>query len=121
MFYIDNGSSKPIFEQLKAQVVRYIEIGALKENDKLPSVRVLALELGINPNTVMKAYKELEEMGYIYTLNKKGVFIKGTVQDDMYEKMIAECTKQIIQWRKRKVLTKEKLLAIIDEVYKEEI
>ncbi len=121
MFYIDNGSSKPIFEQLKAQVVRYIEIGALKENDKLPSVRVLALELGINPNTVMKAYKELEEMGYIYTLNKKGVFIKGTVHDDMYEKMIAECTKQIIQWRKRKVLTKEKLLAIIDEVYKEEI
>ncbi|MCI5773294.1 MAG: GntR family transcriptional regulator [Erysipelotrichaceae bacterium] len=121
MFYIDNGSSKPIFEQLKTQVIKYVEIGILKEDDKLPSVRILAMELGINPNTVMKAYKELEEMGYIYTLNKKGVFIKGVPQAEIYESMLAECREQILQWKKRKIITKEKLLAIIEEVYREEV
>ena len=54
---------------------RKIELGLLPENEKLPSCRDYAMERGINPNTVQRAYSELEKDGYIYTLPKKGVYV----------------------------------------------
>ena len=75
MFNISLQGKGSIYEQIEHQLIRYIELGVLKPNDKLPSVRQFALELGVNPNTVMKAYQELEEHGYIYTLSKKGAFV----------------------------------------------
>ena len=53
----------------------YIRLGILNSGDKLPSVRMVAEEMGVNPNTVQKAYAELEREGYIYSLPKKGVFV----------------------------------------------
>ena len=78
MFIIDVQSKDPIFEQIKKQINRFIQLDILKPDDRLPSVRSLALELGINPNTVAKAYQELEMEGIVYTLTKKGVFIAST-------------------------------------------
>ena len=74
MYLINLQGKESIFEQIKKQILRFIELGVLKPNDKLPSVRSLASDLGINPNTVARAYAELEKEGIIYTLNKKGVF-----------------------------------------------
>ena len=65
MFLIDVQSKTPIFEQLKKQILEFISIQVLSPNDKLPSVRSLASQLGVNPNTVAKAYQELETQGYI--------------------------------------------------------
>ena len=59
MFLIDVQSKTPIFEQLKKQILEFISIQVLSPNDKLPSVRSLASQLGVNPNTVAKAYQEL--------------------------------------------------------------
>ena len=61
MFSIKTQSRIPIFEQLKKQILEYISAGVLHGDDQLPSVRMLASSLGINPNTVAKAYQELEE------------------------------------------------------------
>ncbi|MBQ1899408.1 MAG: GntR family transcriptional regulator [Erysipelotrichaceae bacterium] len=78
MFLINLQGKESIYEQIRSQIVRFIQAGILRPDDRLPSVRSLAMELGINPNTVMKAYQELEKNGYIYTLNKKGVFVSGS-------------------------------------------
>lgn len=75
MFTIDHHSRVPIYEQIISQTERLIATGVLKPNDQLPSVRQAASLLGINPNTIQKAYVELERRGYIYPLLGKGYFI----------------------------------------------
>ena len=75
MFDIDLMSRIPIYEQLYRKVVELILKGVLTEQEKLPSVRSLATELGVNPNTVAKAYSLLERDGIIYSLSGRGSFI----------------------------------------------
>ena len=65
--------SKPIYEQIAMQIKSLIMHG--KQDEKLPSVRVLACKYAINPNTIAKAYRELEEEGYLYTKSGKGTFV----------------------------------------------
>ena len=67
--------SKPIYEQIKEGLRKLVISGALSANEKLPSVRELASMLAINPNTILKAYRELESDGYIYTVAGKGTFV----------------------------------------------
>lgn len=78
MIVIDPRSRTPIFEQIKEQILNLINIGELKPDDKLPSVRQLASELDLNVNTVKRAYQELEAEGVTYSLLGKGVFISKT-------------------------------------------
>jgi len=73
---IDNNSSKAIYEQIYDEMTRLILSKALKPDEKLPSVRDLAAMIKINPNTIQKAYKSLEEDNYIYTVKGKGNFVK---------------------------------------------
>ena len=75
MFDIDINSRTPIYEQLYRKVIELILKGVLKEQDKLPSVRTLALELHVNANTIQKAYTLLERDGIIYSLAGRGSFI----------------------------------------------
>ena len=75
MFDIDLMSRTPIYEQLYRRVIELIMKGVLQEQDKLPSVRSLATDLGVNPNTVAKAYTLLERDGIIYSVQGKGCFV----------------------------------------------
>ncbi|MDE5769582.1 MAG: GntR family transcriptional regulator [Oscillospiraceae bacterium] len=75
MFDIDLMSRIPIYEQLYRKVIELILKSVLTEQDKLPSVRSLATQLGVNPNTVAKAYSLLERDGIIYSLAGRGSFI----------------------------------------------
>lgn len=75
MFDIDLMSRTPIYEQLYKKVVELILKGVLKEQDKLPSVRSLATDLSVNPNTVAKAYNLLERDKIIYSLAGRGSFV----------------------------------------------
>ena len=72
---INYRDTRPIYEQIKDGLARLIVSGALVENEKLPSVRELAYELAINPNTIQRAYRELENEGYIYSVSGKGSFV----------------------------------------------
>ena len=75
MFDIDLMNRTPIYEQLYRKVIELILKGVLTENEKLPSVRSLATDLGVNPNTVAKAYTLLERDGIIYSLAGRGSFV----------------------------------------------
>ena len=63
---------KSIYEEIKETVERYISLGVLKDGERLPSVRNLALKLGVNPNTVARAYYELEDEGVIRSIPRRG-------------------------------------------------
>lgn len=67
--------SKPIYEQIKDGLRKLVISSSLTANEKLPSVRELASSLAINPNTIQKAYRDLEGEGYIYTVAGKGTFV----------------------------------------------
>ncbi|WP_077622769.1 GntR family transcriptional regulator [Sediminibacillus massiliensis] len=75
MFELDLRSRKPIYEQLVDKLKELIINEVLQVDEKLPSVRVLAQQLTVNPNTIQKAYRELENQGYIYSLKGKGSFV----------------------------------------------
>lgn len=82
MLALNARDSSPIYEQIKAQLRRMILSGALTKGEKLPSVRELAMELAINPNTIQRAYRELEAEGYITTVANKGSFVAGLGEVD---------------------------------------
>lgn len=94
MIKIDLHSRQPIYEQLKEQVIKLSMLGLMEKNEKLPSVRSLAREIGINPNTVQKAYQELEREGLIYTVSGKGSFISSDekVRPQIQKKSLEEVT-----------------------------
>ena len=75
MFIINYRDPRPIYEQVKDSLRRAIITGVIKADEKVPSVRDLAGQLAINPNTIQKAYRELETEGYIYSVPGKGSFV----------------------------------------------
>ena len=75
MIQINYRDSRPIYEQIKDGFRKLILTGALKANDRMPSVRELAGGLAINPNTIQRAYRELEQEGYICSVPGKGSFV----------------------------------------------
>lgn len=75
MIQINYRDPRPIYEQVKDGIRKLAYSGMIGPDEKLPSVRELASKLAINPNTISKAYKELEQEGFIYTLSGRGTFI----------------------------------------------
>ena len=90
MFNIDLQSRTPIYEQLYKKIVELIMKQILTANDQLPSVRILAKDLGVNPNTVSKAYQQLEHDGVIYSLAGRGSFIADINKKIIQEKAFAD-------------------------------
>ena len=74
MISLNYRDPRPIYEQLEEKVRRLILSGAIAEGERLPSVRELASQLAINPNTIQRAYRELEQAGFIYSVPGKGSF-----------------------------------------------
>ena len=74
MISLNYRDSRPIYEQLEEKLRRMILSGAIGEGERLPSVRELAGQLAINPNTIQRAYRELEQNGFIYSVPGKGSF-----------------------------------------------
>lgn len=75
MIILDYKDRRPIYEQVIEKLEELMLLGVLKENEPLPSVRSLAMDLSINPNTIQRAYSELERRGYIYVIKGKGSFV----------------------------------------------
>ncbi|MCI8972846.1 MAG: GntR family transcriptional regulator [Lachnospiraceae bacterium] len=78
MILIDHKDRRPIYEQIIERFQQMILCGAMQPNASMPSVRSLAMELSLNPNTIQRAYQELERAGYIYTIKGKGSFVSDT-------------------------------------------
>ena len=82
MIHLDYRDSRPIYEQVRDGLRRLMVTGVLQSGDKLPSVRQLATELAINPNTIQRAYGELENEGYVYSVNGRGTFVAEAEQQN---------------------------------------
>ena len=115
MFNIDLRSNSPIYEQLTEQVKRGIVQGMLKPGDALPSVRRLAADIGVNPNTVAKAYQELERQKVILTVRGKGTVVNDIpsgFNTGAAEKMRPFITELIYAGK-----TKEEVIETVAEIY----
>lgn len=121
MFQINLKNGEAIYLQLKEQVVMLACMGILKPNEQLPSVRVLARELGINPNTVAKAYQELENEKIIYSVSGKGSF----VTDDIFsvqsvKQEVLDDFSKLVGKAKQFGIVQQELDQIINRIYAEE-
>ena len=118
MFTINYQSPTPVYKQLYENVLRLVSFGALNPNDKLPPVRTLAGELGINPNTVSKAYSMLENDGYIYSAVGRGSFISENFDSREAEKIeVKKVIKNNLQTAFGFGVKRDEVLEILDEVY----
>lgn len=119
MFQIDFASRVPIYEQLCTNIIKLASAGVFKSGDKLPPVRILASQLGINPNTVAKAYRELESQGYIFSTVGRGSFLTDKLTENCAQKMLAldnfkEATKNACLFG----VSKEEMTEIIENTFK---
>lgn len=121
MIQLDLKNPKPLYEQIKERIKYLIISGVVKPDDKIPSVRELAQTLTINPNTIQKAYKDLETEGAIYSVKGKGNFIappdKGSIDSRRNELFaeIAKTTEELIYLQ----TPEQKVIDIIRNTYKQ--
>lgn len=118
MFIIKQSSKQPIFEQIVEQVIHFVSIGVLNKDDKLPSVRSLAEQLKVNPNTVAKAYNELENKGIIVSSYKRGYFIADIDVEDEWKQREMEELKGKLKKIKELGIEKEEVMKIVEIVYR---
>ena len=92
MILLDYRDKRPIYEQVVEKLERLIVSGGLEPLTKMPSVRSLAMELSVNPNTIQRAYTELEQDGYLYTVSGRGSFV--TAESDWRENKQSKVLKE---------------------------
>lgn len=114
MITLDYRDKRPIYEQIIEQIQKLIVTEVLKSDDKLPSVRNLAMELSINPNTIQRAYMQLEKDGWIYTVKGKGNFVSEKSRWIDTEKVAAiESLKKEISKAMALGVTKEEIISLL--------
>ena len=122
MLQLNPKDNAPIYQQIKEQLRTMIVGGVLKADEKIPSVRELAQMLTINPNTIQKAYKELEQEGYIYSVRGKGSFVmpqNNTLKNLRQDELMATLEKTVRELIYIQV-PHSKLVSLIEKIYKEE-
>jgi GntR family transcriptional regulator len=120
-FNIDNSSSRPVYQQIIDQVKRDIALGKLIESQKLPTVRQLAAQLVINPNTIAKAYRQLESEQIITTRPGSGTFVaqlSSNLSRAVRKKLIAEQLERLTVEAVHMRIEKETLTKWFDEILK---
>lgn len=122
MFKLDYTDHRPVYEQIKENFKNLIITGAMAEGDAMPSVRELAAILGINPNTIQRAYKELETEGFIYSMRAKGSFVapRTNVIDPKYKEELMLKLNKVLSELAFSGVKKEEICNLIDNLFKEE-
>lgn len=122
MIQLDLHDTRPLYEQIKEKTKDLIIKGILTENQKIPSVREAASYLAINPNTIQKAYKELENEGYLYSIRSKGYFV-SSVDKVLKDKKISDLNKKLDETLNELICLKadkKQVVSIIKKYYKED-
>ena len=118
MISLNYRDSRPIYEQIKDGLRKLIVTGALRPDEKLPSVRALAAQLAINPNTIQRAYNELEGEGYIYSVPGKGSFAAGnTGADEARRKELLDKLRELAAELNYLGVSRQELETLIEEAY----
>lgn len=119
MFNVDKVSSVPIYEQVIAEFERYVMAGLMGADDKLPSVRALSLELSVNPNTIQKAYTELERQKLCYSVPGSGRFVaKNAIEKIRQQKRgLLSDVARLAQELKASGIDEQELIDTVHSVY----
>ena len=120
MISIDYQSKLPLYEQVARRFQTLILKGVLEPDAQMPSVRALAVELSINPNTIQKAYAMLEQQGYIYPVKGRGNFVTDN-QDVLQQKRqeFFENLRDLIKKGKDMGISKKECISYMEENWKE--
>ena len=120
MILLDYRDKRPIYEQVVEKLERLIASGGLEPLTKMPSVRSLAMELSVNPNTIQRAYTQLEQDGYLYTVSGRGSFVtaENEWKDSRQRKVLSEW-QEITRQAKESGLSEETLTARLQAIYGE--
>lgn len=117
MIQLNYRDSKPIYEQIKDGFRKLIISNSLSANEKLPSVRELASGLAINPNTIQRAYRDLESAGYVYSVAGKGTFVAENQEfNDVRQQELLEEFDEIVMELYLLSVKKEELYTRIDNL-----
>ena len=119
MFQIDAMSRKPVYEQIIEQLEKFVLKGILTTDSQLPSVRSLSSTLSINPNTIQKAYSELDRKGIIYSVPGKGCFITEKAKEILSQSK-RDQMEDLINLIKELLLagvTKDQIIKCVEEIY----
>lgn len=119
MISIDTQSREPLYLQLETQIIRLIHLGVYESNAPLPSIRAMACDLGINPNTVARAYKDLEQKNIIYTIVGKGVFVNANT-DNQIKTIKLDHLEKSLKLLKSSGISKQDVMHIINSVWREQ-
>lgn len=122
MFFVNPKSKQPLYGQLVEQLRRQILLGGMKAGESLPSVRQLATELGVNPNTIQKAYRRMEEEGMIVSLPGRGSFVKedlAQMLNNQKQEQLENVEKNLRLCRDMG-LSEEMIEEIVKKVFREE-
>ena len=121
MIVLDYQDRRPIYEQVTEKFRTLIYQGVLPADSRIPSVRQLAMELSINPNTIQRAYMTLEQEGLIYPVKGKGNFVADTqkIQEKSKENFRQEFL-ELVRKGNHTGFEEEELIALVQRVYKEE-
>lgn len=113
MLHLDYRDVRPLYAQLTDKIRQQISGGVLVQGDKLPSVRELAVELSINPNTIQRAYAELESEGYVVSVTGKGSFVaEGDTQNAARKAELTGKLKPILEELRSLGMTHEELMQL---------
>ena len=121
MFLVNPKSKQPLYEQLVEQLRRQLFLGDMKAGAAMPSVRQLATELGINPNTIQKAYRRMEDEGMIVSVPGRGSFVSENLPDLFAKQRARQEEKLLVMLHvcREMGLTKDEVVRLAEEVYKE--
>ncbi len=118
---VDLRSRTPIYEQLIHNIEGLVLRGILQADEAMPSVRALAAELGINPNTIQKSYAELERRGVIYSVKGRGSFVSGntnTLFETAKEATVKRLRDEVLE-AKKLGLSEEDVLELVKSAWRE--
>lgn len=119
MISIDYQSKLPLYEQIAQRFQTLILKGVLPPDAQMPSVRTLAVELSINPNTIQKAYSLLEQQGYIYPVKGRGNFVSDSSALIQQEKeSLLEDIRQLIEEGKELGVLQTEFIQTVDQIYR---
>ena len=118
MIVLDYRDKRPLYEQVVEKLEHLIVCGALEANTKMPSVRSLAMELSVNPNTIQRAYAQLEQDGYLYTVVGRGNYVTSEQEwkSGKLSQTLGEVRDTLVKARDLGI-TKEQLTDVLREVY----
>ena len=120
MITIDYQSKLPLYEQIAGRFQALILKGALPPGSRMPSVRSMAMELSINPNTIQKAFSLLEAQGYIYPVKGRGNYVADSAAlADKEKQLLLEETEELIRRGRELGITRPEYNAVLDRLYRE--